>query len=92
MFLEYLWILRNVGDNDDDDDEDDYDNNNNDELFCEMVVRQKTLHLIFSQDHGWWFLPSQTSDTPRERFKPKQNLCSNFVELSCVVVITTIPR
>ena len=47
MYLEYLWILRNVGDNDDDDDEDDYDNNNNDELFCEMVDRQKTLHLIF---------------------------------------------
>ena len=48
--------------------------------------------LIFSRGHWQRLSPSQISGTPWEGFEPAQNLSSGFVELSHVIVITTLPR
>ena len=60
--------------------------------FCGMVDRRKAFSLISSRDHCQRFSPSRISDTSRTGFEPAQNLNSGFVEWSCAVVITTIPR
>ena len=60
--------------------------------FCGMVGRRKAFSLISSRDHCQRSSPSWISDTPRAGFEPAQNPSSDFVEWSCAVVITTIPR
>ena len=60
--------------------------------FCAMADRRKAFSLISSRDHCQRSSPSRISDTPRAGFEPVQNLSSGFVEWSCAVVITTIPR
>ena len=62
------------------------------ELFWWYGDRRKAFSLISSQGHCQRSSPSGISDTPRAGFQPAQNLSSGFVECSCAVVMTTIPR
>ena len=59
--------------------------------FCGMVDWQKVFSLISSQNHCQRSSPSQISDTLRAGFEPVQNLSSDLVEWSCVVLITATP-
>ena len=59
--------------------------------FCGMVDQRKAFSLISSRDHCLGSSPLGIFDMPQARFEPAQNLSSDFVELSCAVVITTTP-
>ena len=59
--------------------------------FCGMVDQWKTLILVSSWNKCQRFSPLQIFDMPQAAFKNAQNLSTGFVELPCVVVITTTP-
>ena len=54
--------------------------------FCGMVDRRKTFSRIPNRDHCQKFSQSEISNMLRARFELAQNLSSDFVEGSCVVV------
>ena len=56
------------------------------------MTDERHLHLIPSCDHCQRYSPLQISDTSQAGFEPAENLSSDFVELSCAVVVTTTPR
>ena len=62
------------------------------DCFCGMVDRRKALNLISSRDHYQRLSPLEISDTLQTRSEPLQNLSSGFMEWSCAVIITTMPR
>ena len=59
---------------------------------CGTVDWRKAFSLISRQGHCQRSSPSRITDTPRAGFEPAPNLCSDFVEWSCAVVITITPR
>ena len=48
--------------------------------YLNLVERQKTINIIFSQEHFWNFSLSQFSEKPLAGCEPAQNLSSSFVE------------
>ena len=60
--------------------------------FCGIVDRQKAFSFIFSRDFYQRFSPSQISNIPQAGVEPALNQSSDFVELSCAVVIATTPQ
>ena len=60
--------------------------------FCGMVYRWKAFSLISGRDHCQRSSPSRISDTPWAGFELVQNRSLGFLEWSCAVVITTVPR
>ena len=67
-------------------------NKDNDEWFCGLLDQQKAFSLVSNREYYQRFSPSLISDTLQAGFVPAQNLILNYVEWSCEVVITTIPR
>ena len=61
-------------------------------IIVEWLTDEMRLHLIFRRHHCQRFSPSQISDTPRAAFVPAQNLSSNFLEWSYVIVIAITRR
>ena len=59
--------------------------------FAEWLTNERRLRLIFFRNHCQKFSASQILDKHWAGFKPVQNLSSDGVEWSCVVVITTAP-
>lgn len=62
-----------------------------DEYFCDMVEQWKAIGFIFRQHHYQRSSPVRISDTPREGFEPVWSVSSDFLELSCAVVVTSTP-
>ena len=70
------------------------DGDDNDESFLRngWPMNGWSFSLVISPVHCQRFSPSRIFDTPRATFELAQNLSSGFVDWSCAVVITTIPR
>ena len=60
--------------------------------FCGMVDQWRTVSLVSNWDHCQRSSQPEISDMPQTGFEPVQNLISGFIEWSCAVVITTMPR
>ena len=58
---------------------------------CGMVDWRKVFNVISIWDHCQRFSLSQISDTPPGGLEPAENQSIGFVELGCMVVITTTP-
>ena len=59
--------------------------------FCGMIDQWKLFTIYFSQDHCQRFPPPQIFNTLQGEFEHALNLSSDFVDLSCVVVVTITP-